>query len=302
MVTVTTFYKFFKLTTERVGEIKDELMLFCEARNIRGLLLLGTEGCNATMAGEKKAIDELKAHLQEISEVGALVFKDSTASKQPFKRLKIDIREEIVTLKRPDIYPENDKNCHLTPTEWDNVLKSNDDFVLIDTRNIYETEMGMFKGAVDPRINHFSEFPAFVQSQNYPKEKKILMYCTGGIRCEKALVYMQQEGFSNVYQLDGGILNYFKEVPDGAFEGECFVFDHRVALDKELNPTSSYTLCPHCGNPAKEKIVCLQCGTEKNICSSCAKTSERNTCSKNCAHHEARAHGRTATGSQMECP
>ena len=287
---ITALYKFAKVSPERVPVIKQQIVDFCQANNIYGLLLLSCEGINGTISSCEDSIKLFKDFIQEVPEYGKIAFKDSTAPFIPFKRLKVDIREEIVTLNRPDIVPLNDNNHHLSPEEWHKVLTSQEDYVLIDTRNFYEYEIGKFKGAVDPNTLHFSEFPKFVESQNYPKDKKILMYCTGGIRCEKALVYMQQEGYQNVYQLEGGILNYIDKYKDkGQWEGECFIFDHRVALDGNLQPTKQYSLCPHCGNPGKEKISCVKCGTSAVICKHCQKTPALNTCSKNCEHHYIRS-------------
>ncbi len=284
MFTITAFYKFARFSKIRIEVFQKDLIDFLELHNIMGLVLLSEEGINGTIAGTETGIAATKSFLQSIPELGSINFKDSSSSFIPFKRLKVDLREEIVTLKRPDIFPDNTDNHHLSPKEWHEVLTQEEDFVLVDTRNFYEVEIGKFKGAIDPKTTHFSEFPDFVAQQNYPKDKKILMYCTGGIRCEKALVHMQQEGFKNVYQLEGGILNYIKEYPEGAWEGECFIFDHRVALDKNLEPSKIYSLCPHCGNPGDVAITCKQCGTESVVCKHCHPKEFLETCSKNCAH------------------
>lgn len=157
--------------------------------------------------------------------------------------------------------------------------------MLLDTRNVYETAIGKFRGAVDPKLQKFSEFSDFVTASDIPKNKKVLMYCTGGIRCEKASLEMQRLGFEDVYQLSGGILKYLEEFPDGPFEGECFVFDHRVAVDKNLRPSKQYKLCPHCGNPGDKSISCRKCGAQAIICDGCANNEYKVSCSKNCAHH-----------------
>lgn len=285
MFRVTAFYKFSPVAEGRIPLIREDLSTFCEARAIHGLFLLGHEGCNATMSGGPEAIEELKEWVLSQPEFVGTIFKDSECEFQPFRRFKIDLREEIVTLKRSDLYPHQGKNHHMSPEEWHKTITSGEDILLLDTRNTYETEIGMFRGAVDPRIAEFSEFPDYVKRHEIPKDKKILMYCTGGIRCEKAILFMQEEGFENVFQLDGGILNYFKEFPEGAFDGECFVFDHRVAVDSHLRPSSQYRLCPHCGNPAKSRITCARCENPSVICDECEKISHLNTCSKNCAYH-----------------
>lgn len=284
-VSITALYKFTHVCEERVNVLYKEIIEFCEINKILGLILISTEGINGTIAGSKNSIDAFKKFSTSVPEYGEIIFKDSESEFTPFKRLKVEIRDEIVTLGRKDIVPINTSNHHLSPKEWHDVLVNEKDYVLIDTRNFYEYEIGRFKGAVDPKTDLFSEFPEFVKSQDYKPDQKILMYCTGGIRCEKALVYMQQEGFKNVYQLEGGILNYLSEYPNGEWEGECFIFDHRVALDKHLKASKQYSLCPHCGNPGKEVIKCLRCSESTVICSRCQTKKELNTCSKNCSHH-----------------
>ncbi|MBC7808387.1 MAG: hypothetical protein H7145_19815 [Akkermansiaceae bacterium] len=288
MFTVAALYKFIRIEPARVGVLRESIYAFCAERNIRGLFLLGTEGCNATMAGAPDAMQELLAFLRSQPEIGALSPKISDSDSQPFDRLKVEERQEIVTLNRPDIFPEPGDSNHLSPAEWHQTLTSGGDFLLLDTRNAYETEVGVFRNAIDPQLEQFSDFPEFVKTQDIPKDKKILMYCTGGIRCEKALVYMNREGYQNVYQLDGGILNYLEQYPDGEFEGECFVFDRRIAVDRELKPTRQWTLCPLCGDPAKESVVCGNCGKEGVICRKCASNPLLRVCSQNCEYHFAR--------------
>src|SRR5207237_224916 len=149
-------------------------------------------------------------------EIGELDFKESRTAKHPFKRFKIDIREEIVTLKDKSAAPPP-RNNHLAPSEWQAVLDSDEDAVIIDVRNFYETEIVMFKGAHDMDLKKFSEFPSRLKDLNLPRDKKVLMYCTGGIRCEKAIIEMQRQGYQNVFQLEGGILRYLEEFPEGSF-------------------------------------------------------------------------------------
>ena len=151
-------------------------------------------------------------------------------------------------------------------------------------RNRYEIEIGKFQSAIDFGIDEFSEFPEKLSQSGLDKNAPVLMYCTGGIRCEKALIHMREQGYTDVAQLDGGILNYLKEIPESDFTGECFVFDYRVAVDTQLEPTKQYRLCPHCGQPAKTPLSCVQCGRAEVICTACHTQGQR-TCSKNCAHH-----------------
>jgi UPF0176 protein len=156
--------------------------------------------------------------------------------------------------------------------------------VIVDARNDYEYAIGKFKGAIDPSIKTFSEFPEFVKKGELPKDKKVMMYCTGGIRCEKALLEMEKQGYSDVYQLEGGILAYLQQFPEGNFEGECFVFDKRVAVDQHLQPSQTYHICPHCGNPGTLEVNCLACNKQAIVCYGCAKEERHKTCSKNCAY------------------
>jgi UPF0176 protein len=254
---VSTFYKFQKDADPE----KTKLFLedISKKLNVRGLIIIGTEGFNATVCAKNiENLENFKDAIRDYFKVADLFFKDSESVVCPFRRFKVKIRPEIVTLGDTTLVPfELDgKNNHLSPTEWNQVMK-NDDPIIIDTRNWYETKIGTFKGAINPMTNKFTEFPKFLEKNNIPKDKKVLIFCTGGIRCEKGILEVQKQGYKNVYQLYGGILNYLKESPNDQFEGECFVFDHRVAVTQNLQPSTQYRLCPHCGQ----------------------------TCSKNCAHH-----------------
>ena len=284
-VAVTTFYRFSPLSSEELEQWEGEFYSLAESSDLLGLIISAKEGFNSTLAGSDETIQKLKSLVRSIPGFAETIFKDSRAKGNPFKRFKIKRREEIVTLKRPEFVPETVENNHLSPEEWERVLREEDDFVLIDTRNGYEVELGAFEGAIDPHMHAFSEFGQFVEDSGIPKEKKVLMYCTGGIRCEKAIFEMQSQGYKNVYQLEGGILNYLKHFPNSKYEGECFVFDHRVAVDQELKPSKEWRLCPHCGDPGKLKINCELCDTEAIICEECEKLAGGKSCSKNCAHH-----------------
>lgn len=265
-----------------MAEIQRELTALAEATGLRGLVLPGREGVNATVSGEESAIATCKTTVARWFDA-PLHFKDSTASKHPFQFFRIKERPEIVTLGQPEIEPPSAKNHHLAPKEWRADL-ARPETIVLDTRNDYEIALGKFRGAVDLGLKEFSEFPAKLAARGLPKDQPIRMYCTGGIRCEKALVLMRREGYRDVAQLEGGILNYMREFPDSEFDGECFVFDYRVAVDQNLAPTRKYRLCPHCGQPAAETLSCIQCGREEYVCANCRASGER-TCSKNCAHH-----------------
>lgn len=282
---ISTFYKFSRL--DDLEKIKTELINKALEFNIRGLLILGHEGINTTCSARSlESMNQWKTWIQDYFNCHGLFFKDSTSEVSPFRRFVVKIRDEIVTTGIPEMMPPEGKNYHLSPAEWDRVLREEKDYVLIDTRNWYEYEIGTFKGAINPDIEKFTDFPKFMEEQGIDKDKKMLIFCTGGIRCEKGILELQKQGYSKVFQLEGGILNYMKEFPNQQFEGECFVFDHRVALDQDLKPSQTYKLCPHCGQPGVTKITCSRCDTETIICEKChSQEVLKETCSKNCEYH-----------------
>ncbi len=281
---ITTFYKFIPIAHPE--DFKIFLEELARRTGTSGLIITGTEGINATVAATtSEGLHQFKLGICKKLGLEELLFKDSECRKPPFRYFKVKIRKEIVTLGVPELIPDESKNNHLTPSEWNSVLKNEKDFVLIDTRNWYETKIGTFKNAVNPMTEQFTEFPEFMEKNKLDKDKKVLIFCTGGIRCERGILELQRKGFKDVYQLDGGILNYLKEFPEDQFEGECFVFDQRVAVDQKLQPTEKYTLCPHCGQPADIPVDCKRCDTHAVICDNCVKLTWKNeTCSKNCAY------------------
>lgn len=283
---ISTFYKFQK--DENPEKTKLYLEKLAQKTDCRGLIIIGTEGFNATICAKTKdSFINFKKGIYEYFKTPDLFFKDSASTVCPFRRFKVKIRSEIVTLGDTTLVPYNldGINHHLSPQEWNQVMK-NEEHVIIDTRNWYETKIGTFKGALNPMTDKFTEFPEYLESKNIPKDKKVLIFCTGGIRCEKGILEVQKQGYKNVYQLYGGILNYLNEFPNDQFEGECFVFDHRVAVDQEMKPSQQYRLCPHCGQPGKTEIDCKRCNTNELICEDCAQIKfKKETCSKNCAHH-----------------
>lgn len=287
MFFVSSFYRFFPL--KDVSRAESALEKFAARAGLKGLFILAAEGLNATVATESSdGLAEFKAWLG--SEFpGDWEFKDSVSDRRPFRRFVVKVRPEIVSLGTPDLIPGDGVHRHLSPDEWNDVIDKNPDAVLIDTRNWYETQIGKFQGALNPETDKFSEFPEFMAKNGIGKDRKILIYCTGGIRCEKGLLELERRGFSDVYQLKGGILNYLEKFPDGKFEGECFVFDDRVAVDKNLAPTKTYRLCVHCSQPATETVECGNCEKSNYVCSECRERDDRRSCSKNCAHHLRRA-------------
>lgn len=300
-VTVTAMYCFLPLAPAELPTHADNLRAAASKLGVKGLVLLAPEGINLTVAAAPHSIHSWKELV--LAEIGLekATWKDSPSEFQPFKRFKVDLREEIVTIKKSGVAPQPAiteglpaaKNGHLSPAEWDKFLKERSDYTLVDTRNHYEVRVGKFPQAIDPNTAHFSEFPTVLEKMNAARDKPLLMYCTGGIRCEKAAIAAQKLGFKEVYQLDGGILNYLayhrtagdSETRLSEFSGECFVFDNRVAVDDNLQPSKQYKLCPHCGDPGDLEITCKKCATTKKICPTCAKIPHRNSCSKNCAHH-----------------
>lgn len=289
---VTAFYNFASLTEPEVAALEAGLHSLAAKQGISGLIVLATEGVNGTVAGPEEGIGQLESYLRSHEKLKDVLFKRSWANSDPFRRFRIKIRPEIVTLGTPELLPDG-PHGHLTPKEWDEVLQSDEDYVVIDTRNTYETALGMFKGAIDPEMDKFTEFKDYIQNCGIPKDKKVLMYCTGGIRCEKASLEMERAGYENVYQLEGGILKYLEEIGgDGEYEGECFVFDHRVSVDGTLEPSKRYHLCPICGDPGDRPVSCCLCGKDCVVCKDCPEV-----CSKNCNHHRQRKADTSAVSS-----
>lgn len=289
---ITTFYKFVELADPEAFKKTVEDMW--APRGLHTLMILAHEGINSTTAAPSLAVmNEFKTWLRQTFNTD-FPFKDSQSDRIPFrKKMTIKIRPEIVTLQRPDLVPASERHNHLSAEEWEQAIREG--ATILDTRNRYETELGTFKGAVLPPIDEFSEFGEAVEKMNLPKDKKTLIFCTGGIRCEKAILQLEEQGFKNVYQLDGGILNYFENSRGEYWDGECFVFDNRVAVDKNLTPTKTYVFCPLCGDPAKSPITCAHCGKESIVCDSCITDLKAGghdaVCSKNCRYHHTRLSG-----------
>lgn len=238
-VVVAALYCFAPLPDHH--EWQARLQKLCREHGIKGTLILAPEGINGTVAGTREAINAIRECLQADPRMHGWEYKESLHREAPFQRLKVKIKPEIVTLGVPGLSPAKQTGKHLSFSEW-NELILREDVVLVDTRNSYEIEDGRFPGAIDPGTRHFREFPDFVRVRlSEHKDKKIAMYCTGGIRCEKASAYLLQQGFPEVYQLKGGILRYFEEAPpqDKLWQGHCFVFDEREKLDEKLKPADT---------------------------------------------------------------
>ncbi|MDB9938599.1 rhodanese-related sulfurtransferase [Candidatus Thioglobus sp.] len=252
MLTICALYKFTRL--DDFEEIQGTLKIFLESLNIRGTLLLAKEGVNGTIAGDNDSIMKSLDYLQKDERLVGLEYKFSYSEKPPFKRLKVKLKKEIVTLGVSDIDPIFSSGTYVKPADW-NELVNDPDVILIDTRNNYEFEIGSFKGSINPNTETFREFPAYTKNnlEKY-RDKKIAMFCTGGIRCEKSTAYLKSKGFENVFHLQGGILKYLEEVKEdeSLWEGECFVFDDRVAVKHNLE-LGKYDQCHACRFPITDE-------------------------------------------------
>lgn len=247
-------YKFVHLADYE--EIQPTLLSFCQDLEIKGTLLLADEGINGTVAGTRSAIDQLLAHLKSDPRFADLEHKESISEEIPFHRMKVKLKKEIVTLGQPGISPTNRSGVRVEAKDWNAVISDPEVFV-IDTRNHYEYQIGSFKHAVSPDTTNFREFPEYIKQNLDPeKNKKVAMFCTGGIRCEKASAYMLEQGFEEVYQLNGGILKYIEDVDvdESLWQGECFVFDGRVSVDHELGE-GSYEQCFACRRPISDEDI-----------------------------------------------
>lgn len=250
---VAALYQFVELPDYR--EIRPILLDICISNDARGTLILAEEGINGTIAGTREAIDAVRAWLNLDERFDRLEYKESLLhiGSIPFYRMKVKLKKEIVTLGLPGISPKMKVGRYVQPEDW-NELILDPETVVIDTRNSYECEVGTFKGAVSPEIKTFREFPNWVSQNLDPsKHKKVAMFCTGGIRCEKSTSFLLDQGFEEVYHLKGGILNYFDRVSptDSTWEGECFVFDNRVTVNHKLEP-GEFDQCHACRRPITE--------------------------------------------------
>jgi len=249
---VSALYKFTPFPD--CAALRGPLQAVCDANEVKGTLLLAPEGINGTIAGPPEGIAQALAHIRALPGCADLEVKDSSATEPPFYRMKVRLKREIVTMGQPDIDPLTDVGHYVAPADW-NALISQPDTILIDTRNDYEVAIGAFEGAIDPKTRTFREFPDWFRSHRDAllaegKTPKIAMYCTGGIRCEKATAFVKAEGLDEVYHLQGGILKYLETVPqeDSLWRGECFVFDQRVSVVHGLEQ-GVHTLCHACRLP-----------------------------------------------------
>ena len=251
---VAAFYDFLSINDQKIALIKENLITLASKQDIKGTVLLASEGVNGTVCGKEDSITLFINKLKQLLNISDLNVKYSWSQKQAFRRFKARKKKEIVTLGLKQIDPSKTVGKYIKASEW-NEFVEDPNTIVIDTRNEYEIKIGNFAGALNPHTSSFREFPAWVNKYLKPLIKenpslKIGMYCTGGIRCEKATSYLIEEGFSDVNHLEGGILKYLEDVSleDSLWDGECFVFDQRVSLDHELLP-GSHMMCHACGLP-----------------------------------------------------
>ena len=273
-VLVATFYRFAAL--DGLPALRLELCALAEALAVRGTILLAAEGVNGTIAGADAGVQALLARLRQLPGLERLEAKFSRSDIQAFHRLKVRLKREIVTMGEPQVQPylASAVGTHVPPRQWD-ALITDPDTLVIDTRNAYEVEIGSFEGAIDPGTATFREFPQWVEQELKPlveqrQPRALALFCTGGIRCEKATAYLQQQGFAGVHHLEGGILRYLEEIPEQAssWRGECFVFDKRVAVNHRLEP-GEHSVCHACGlplSPADRQLASYVAGVSCRHC------------------------------------
>lgn len=262
MIAVAALYRFTFFPDPEA--LKAPLLAVCEGAGVRGTLLLAREGINGTIAGAPEALDAVLAHIRALPGCAELDVKFSAARAMPFARMKVRVKREIVTMGEPAVDPALSAGHYVDPQDW-NALIADPDTLVIDTRNDYEVAIGSFAGAVDPRTPSFRDFPAWFRANRealLAGRRRVAMFCTGGIRCEKSTAFLRAEGVEEVYHLKGGILTYLEQIPESQslWQGECFVFDERVSLGHGLAP-GRHALCPPCGRPVPEGETCPTCAT-----------------------------------------
>jgi len=258
-ICVAALYRFARL--DSLMQLRASLQQLCRDHGIKGTLLIATEGVNGTIAGTKDGIASILGHIRTWPDCADLDVKVSWAGTLPFHRMKVRIKREIVTLGQPDVDPSTNAGVYVAPEDW-NTLIDDPDTVVIDTRNDYEVAIGSFAGSIDPKTTTFREFPNWFSREREglletgKKPPKVAMFCTGGIRCEKASAFLKKAGVEEVYHLKGGILAYLAAVPENVsrWRGECFVFDQRVAVGTGLKP-GSHSLCFACRRPVSAADV-----------------------------------------------
>jgi len=271
---VVSLYQFFDLADPQ--SFRDDLQALCDAEGLLGTVLVATEGFNGSLAGSKYSIDTVLAWVKDrLSLSTKLDVRWTTADEPPFRKMRVKVKKEIVTLGRPDILPHKKSGEYVDAARW-NELLDDPDVLVIDTRNHYEIEVGTFPGALDPGNDSFREFPGFAaELAEQTTDMPVAMFCTGGIRCEKATALMLSLGFSEVYHLRGGILNYLSDVDEeqNQWQGECFVFDTRVAIDRDL-AEGAYVQCHACRRPLSQADIRSAAYREGVSCPRCINVAD----------------------------
>ncbi len=276
---VAALYKFTPFSD--CEALRAPLQAVCDAHGVKGTVLLAPEGINGSIAGSHEAIEAALDHIRRLPGCANLVWKESYADKPPFYRMKVRLKREIVTMGQPDIDPLQGVGHYVAPKDWNALIRA-PDTLLIDTRNDYEVAIGAFEGAIDPRTKSFREFPDWFRAHRDEwlaegRTPRIAMYCTGGIRCEKATAFVKAEGLNEVYHLEGGILKYLETVPedDSLWRGECFVFDQRVSVVHGLE-AGEHTLCHACRLPVSPSDRAHPAYVEGVSCPACIETRDEN--------------------------
>ncbi len=264
----TSAYKFVHLPEAQLPVLQAQMKAKAKSLDLKGTILLSEEGINLFLSGAPEHLGAFKAYLEKNTAFQDLPYKDSPSGKQPFTRMLVKIKKEIISMGKPCVVPEKHTAPRISAKTLRKWYEENKEMVMLDTRNDYEIMLGAFKNAVDLNIKRFRDFPEIVKTMKEDfKGKPVVTYCTGGIRCEKAAEWMLQEGIEEVYQLDGGILKYFEECGSAYYDGECFVFDKRVAVDPALNETDTVQ-CFDCRSPLRAseqkgiKGNCPYCGAD----------------------------------------
>jgi UPF0176 protein len=261
VISVAALYQFTPFPDP--GSLRAPLLAACEGAGVKGTLLLAREGINGTIAGAPEGLEAVLAHVRALPGCANLDVKISCAPQMPFGKIKVRVKREIVTMGEPEIDPRLSVGTYVDPQDW-NALIADPDTLVIDTRNDYEVAIGTFAGAVDPATLSFRDFPQWFRDNRealLTGKKKVAMFCTGGIRCEKSTAFLRAEGVEEVYHLKGGILKYLEQVPEdqSLWQGECFVFDERVSLGHGL-ALGTHTRCQPCGRPFPAGAACPVCG------------------------------------------
>lgn len=279
---VLLYYKYIQVDDPE--QLRNAQFALCERLGLKGRILVAHEGLNGTVCGEPEAIEQYILETTKDERFNDVVFKESESAEQVFPRLRVVVRNEIVTLGAEGVTFE-EAAPYVEPEELNALLESGEEVYLVDARNNYESVVGKFDGAITPDIGHFREFPAAVKEMAHLKKKKVVTYCTGGVRCEKASALMKKEGFENVYQLHGGIVTYGNKFPDGKWLGKCYVFDKRLMVD--VNTPEKEVLvstCKYCTVRSARMINCSNADCDEQfVCCAACEQEQKGFCSERCA-------------------